>query len=144
VIFAGVLFCSSVPVSPANREKTTIPDSATFYIESIELVDSAGKIVADTHNTYMRVKEVYENGLKSASLYSEIIKHEQKKRIKLCLPRMEKAKELTYEFFMVRGDFCGAIQKFKLSPPLYNDTLRIKLKLMYVRAPGEKKFREHR
>ena len=122
--------------------KNVIPDSVTFHIKSIELIDSLGKEIDYKYNTRLEIEELQISDSKieriisggiarkevvgGAVLYSGIIKRGEVTSVKMRLPRKGKGKEIRYKFIMTKG--CYHYRKeFTLTPPLYQDTLNIRL-----------------
>ena len=123
-----------------NREKTSIPDSATFFINSIELVDSTGKMIdykydallsitempLEDKKTETEVKHPIASRLLGACVYMGRVERGKVTRIKFRLPKMKEQKEITYSFLIRKGEY-SYVQEFRLTPPNYTDSLNIRL-----------------
>jgi len=120
--------------------KTISPDSATFFINSIELVDSAGKMIdykydallsitempLEDKKTETEVKHPIASRLLGTCVYMGRVERGKTTRIRFTLPKMKEQKEITYSFLIRKGEY-SYIQEFKLTPPNYTDSLDIKL-----------------
>ena len=150
------IFSWMLSVGSEQEKITTRVDSATFFINSIELVDSTGKTInwpkngenfspvliikeirtgekAKQHSTIgiIRInggesKKIENTGIHKVVLTSVQIQQGEQKQIKVRLPKMEKKREVTYEFQLYIGKN-SHVQTFKLTPPHYQDTINIRV-----------------